>query len=64
MPCRARAARGWAALQPAVSHLPFDLPLADPALLARDGFHPGAPLYRLWGDAMARHIADEVWPRL
>jgi lysophospholipase L1-like esterase len=58
------ALAGWVAMQPAVSHLPFDLPLDDPALLARDGFHPGAPLYRLWGDALAAHIADEVWPRL
>ena len=59
-----RALAGWAALQPCVSHLPFCLPLDDPALLACDGFHPGAPLYRMWGDALAAHIADEVWPRL
>lgn len=54
----------WAALQPGVSHLPFDLPLDDANLLASDGFHPGAPLYRLWGDALAEHIATAVWPRL
>ena len=54
----------WAALQPGVSHLPFDLPLDDASLLASDGFHPGAPLYRLWGDALAEHIATAVWPRL
>jgi lysophospholipase L1-like esterase len=54
----------WAAGRPGVSHLPFDLPLDDPALLARDGFHPGAPLYRLWGERLADHIASEVWPRL
>lgn len=59
-----RALARWAAQQPGVSHLPFDLAADDPALLARDGFHPGAPLYRQWGDALAVHIADEVWPRL
>lgn len=59
-----RALRGWAALQPNLSHLGFDFPLTDRALLARDGFHPGAPLYRLWGDVLAAHIAEAVWPRL
>ncbi|WP_088281611.1 SGNH/GDSL hydrolase family protein [Ideonella sp. A 288] len=58
------ALQRWAAGQAQVSHLPFDLPLDDATLLARDGFHPGAPLYRLWGDALARHIAEAVWPRL
>lgn len=58
------ALRRWAALQPQVSHLPFDLPLDDATLLARDGFHPGAPLYRLWGQALATHIAAAVVPRL
>ena len=59
-----RALAGWAALQAGISHLPFDLPLHDPAMLARDGFHPGAPLYRLWGETLAEHIASAVWPRL
>jgi lysophospholipase L1-like esterase len=59
-----RALERWARQQPAVSHLPFALNLDDPALLASDGFHPGAPLYRQWGDTLAAHIADEVWPRL
>ncbi|MEK8049391.1 SGNH/GDSL hydrolase family protein [Ideonella sp. DXS22W] len=58
------ALRRWAARQPQVSHLPFDLPLDDATLLARDGFHPGAPLYRLWGEALAAHIARAVVPRL
>lgn len=58
------ALRRWAVLQPQVSHLPFDLPLDDATLLARDGFHPGAPLYRLWGEALAAHIAAAVVPRL
>jgi len=54
----------WALQQAAVSHLPFDLPMDDATLLARDGFHPGARLYQLWGDALAEHIATAVWPRL
>ena len=54
----------WVALQSGISHLPFDLPLQDPTMLARDGFHPGAPLYRLWGETLAEHIASAVWPRL
>lgn len=59
-----QALADWARLQPRASHLPFDLPVDDPALLAVDGFHPGAPLYRRWGEALAAHIADAVWPRL
>lgn len=51
------ALAAWVAGQASVSHLPFDLPLDDPAMLAADGFHPGAPLYRYWGQALADHIA-------
>ena len=58
------ALAGWAARQAGVSHLPFNLPLTDATLLARDGFHPGAPLYRFWGDTLAEHIATTVWPTL
>jgi lysophospholipase L1-like esterase len=54
----------WVAQQPGVSHLPFDLPLDNPALLARDGFHPGLPLYWHWGEALAEHIASQVWPHM
>ncbi len=36
----------------------------DPALMARDGFHPGPGLYRLWGQAVAsqikRHQTDPI----
>jgi lysophospholipase L1-like esterase len=56
-----RALARWAAGRPGASHLPFDMPL-EPALLACDGFHPGAPLYRLWGRALADHIAFRIWP--
>ncbi len=55
-----RALAAWVRTQHGVSHLPFDLPMDDPALLARDGFHPGAPLYRVWGAALAEHIAGIV----
>ncbi len=33
-------------------HVPFDIPLS-PQMLARDGFHPGAPIYAEWGARMA-----------
>lgn len=55
---------GWTARQADTSHLPFDLPLHDPTMPARDSSHPGAPLYRLWSQALAEHIASAVWPRL
>ena len=58
------ALAGWAALQAGISHLPFDLPLHDPAMLARDGSHPGATLYRLRGETLAEPIASAAWPGL
>lgn len=58
-----QALRQWVTTQPQVSWLPFDLPL-EPQLLARDGFHPGAPLYRHWGAALAAHITQQVLPKL
>jgi lysophospholipase L1-like esterase len=57
-----RALGRWAAPQAGVSHLTYDLPLDDPTLLARDGFHPSAALYRLWGEALAAHVATRGWP--
>jgi lysophospholipase L1-like esterase len=58
-----RALQRWVARQGDASWLPFDLPL-EPQLLARDGFHPGAPLYRHWGDTLAAHITQQVLPTL
>ncbi len=58
-----RALATWAAGQGGVSIPAFDLPL-EPGLLASDGFHPGAPVYRQWGAALAAHIADQVLPGL
>lgn len=53
----------WAARRGDVSHIPIDLPL-DPKVMASDGFHPGEPVYRLCGLALADHVATHVWPRL
>lgn len=45
---------------PDASHVALDLPL-DPALMAKDGFHPGAEIYALWGKEMASRILSD-WP--
>lgn len=58
-----RAMARWARQHADVSHLALDLPL-DASLLARDGFHPGAAVYRAWGHALADHIAGHVLPRI
>jgi lysophospholipase L1-like esterase len=46
----------WAAARSDVSHLhiAFDI---RPELMADDGFHPGEPVYRACGEALAAHIA-------
>lgn len=36
--------------------LPFDPAQLDPALLARDGFHPGPAIYAEWARKLAREI--------
>jgi lysophospholipase L1-like esterase len=46
----------WAATRPDVSHVPIDIRL-DASCMASDGFHPGEPVYRACGEALARHIA-------
>jgi lysophospholipase L1-like esterase len=53
----------WAAGRDDVSHVPIDLPL-NRGVMAGDGFHPGEPVYRVCGVAMAEHIAAHIWPRL
>ena len=48
---------------PGVAHLPFDEPL-EPAHMARDGFHPGAPIYDVWAAKVvvaARVTAPKVF---
>lgn len=40
-------------------HLRFDESLLEPAMMARDGFHPGAPIYAAWGRELAQEIRAE-----
>ncbi len=58
-----RALAQWAATRDDVSRPDIDLPL-NPGVMADDGFHPGAPVYRLCGHAIAEHIGSAVWPRV
>jgi len=53
----------WAGRRQNVSHLGIDLDLSADAM-AEDGFHPGEPVYRACGEALALHIATTVWPLL
>ena len=46
----------WAATRSDVSHAAFALEL-DAAGMASDGFHPGEPVYRACGEALAAHVA-------
>lgn len=46
----------WAATRADVSHVPIALELG-PGSMAADGFHPGEPVYRQCGEALADHIA-------
>ena len=46
----------WAATRADVSHASFALEL-DAAGMASDGFHPGEPVYRACGEALALHVA-------
>jgi lysophospholipase L1-like esterase len=58
-----RAVAVWASDRDDVSHVPIDLPL-NRGVMADDGFHPGEPVYRVCGVALAEYIAANVWPRL
>ena len=53
----------WAARRDDVSHAPMAVTLGRD-VMAHDGFHPGEPVYRLCGQALAAHIAQHVWPRI
>lgn len=53
----------WAATRRDVSVADLGLRL-NRGVMARDGFHPGAPAYRQCAIMLARHVAAEVWPRL
>jgi lysophospholipase L1-like esterase len=62
------ALREWvdarAAAMGDVSRAPLDELQLGAGAMASDGFHPGKPAYRQVALAVARHIADDVWPRL
>ena len=49
----------WAAKRNDVHHVPIALQLS-PAAMSRDGFHPGEPIYRACGDAIARFVAEQI----
>jgi lysophospholipase L1-like esterase len=49
----------WAATRLDVSHVPIALELG-PESMADDGFHPGEPLYRHCGQALAQFIAEQL----
>ena len=53
----------WARRQTDVTHAPFEVELSA-ATMAEDGFHPGEPVYRACGEAIAAHVQETVWPRL
>lgn len=47
--------------QPDCTHISLDLP-PDPALMADDGFHPGARVYRHWARLVATRIRQDFAP--
>jgi lysophospholipase L1-like esterase len=49
----------WAATRADVSHVPIEFDLGVEAM-ASDGFHPGEPVYRACGEALAAHIATLI----
>jgi len=51
----------WAATRDDVSVATIALALT-PETMASDGFHPGEPVYRACGEALALHIARRPWP--
>ncbi len=57
------AVAAWARTRSDVSHVAIDLPL-NREVMANDGFHPGEPVYRICGIALAEHVAQQVWPSL
>ncbi|MDH5338950.1 MAG: SGNH/GDSL hydrolase family protein [Rubrivivax sp.] len=56
-----RALATWAARRRDVSYVDIGLQL-NPGVMAQDGFHPGAPIYRQCATMIARHIAEHLWP--
>jgi lysophospholipase L1-like esterase len=56
------AAARWAATRRDVSHVPIEVPF-NRGVMARDGFHPGEPVYRVCGAALAEHVARTIQSR-
>jgi lysophospholipase L1-like esterase len=52
----------WAATKPNVFHTPIALQLA-PGAMSSDGFHPGEPVYRACGEALARFVVETILPK-
>lgn len=53
----------WVPTREDVSLVDMEMPL-NPGVMASDGFHPGEPVYRYCANAIALHIAKQVWPQL
>lgn len=62
-----RALARWAAGRSDVTRLEIELPI-DASLMASDGFHPGAPVYRVCAraaaDCIVRDLAPALWPAI
>ena len=58
-----RALVSWAGTRDDASVVAIDLPLRRD-VMALDGFHPGAPVYRACAASIADHLASQVWPTL
>jgi hypothetical protein len=53
------ALKRWCAQRSDVSFVDMQLPL-DAGVMARDGFHPGEPVYRHCANRIARHVAAQI----
>ncbi len=53
----------WVRSRGDVSVVDMEMPL-NRGVMAADGFHPGEPVYRYCANAIAAHLASQVWPRL
>lgn len=56
------AIANWAATRRNVFHTPIAIQLA-PGAMASDGFHPGEPVYRACGEALARFVVERMLPK-
>ena len=53
----------WVRTRQDVSLVDMEMPL-NRGVMARDGFHPGEPVYRYCASAIAEHIAAQVRPHI